>query len=372
VVLLLATLLVVLGGASFAHRITAVEPLIGVEWARSSDGAVALEVAPGTPAARAGLEAGDILLEIQGRDVAHVLEAEELGWHAGEAGSVAVTIRRGVTEQVLQLRPDWTPRTEPYVYLVIVGLAFLLSGAFIAIRWPGIRGGLIYATLAACVYVHLTLSPTGRADTLDWAIGWSSDVAGALWPALLLHLGVALTKRTLHWRRLVLTGAYSVSLGLVGCALWISPAVFGGAYRWIDPQAAIEVWVDRPTYLWMSVAAALTIAILAKSYVRSPSSMHRSQMRWLLWGLTVGFGPFVMLYAVPWRSEHRSCPSGPGSWPSCRCCWCRQRSRRPWPGTGCTIWTCWSCEVSPRLPPSSSPARCSPPSCSPCGRGSAS
>ena len=101
VVLLLATLLVVLGGASFAHRITAVEPLVGVEWTRSSDGAVALEVAPGSPAARAGLEAGDILLEIEGRDVAHFLEAKELGWHAGEAGSLALTIRRGATERVL-------------------------------------------------------------------------------------------------------------------------------------------------------------------------------------------------------------------------------------------------------------------------------
>ena len=93
------------------------------------------------------------------------------------------------------------------------------------------------------------------------------------------------------WRRAVLGCAYGFSLALVAMALWISPAVLGGAYRWKDPVAAIETWVDRPGYLWISLAALLTVGILAKSYVRSASVMHRSQMRFMLWGLAVGLGP---------------------------------------------------------------------------------
>jgi PAS domain S-box-containing protein len=299
-VLLLAVLLLAFGGASFVRRVTAVEPLVGVTWVRSSSGPVALLVAPGSPAERAGLESGDLLREIDGRSVVHVLDAADLGWHAGVGESVELKVRRAGVDRVFLVEPEWTPRTEPYFYFVIVGLAFLLAGVFIAIRWPRIRGGIVYASLAGCVYVHLALSPAGRADALDWAVGWGSDVAGSLWPALLLHLGVALTRRTMPWPRLVLGCVYGVSLGLIAVALWISPAFLGGAYRWPDPRAAIESWVDRPGYLWMSVAVLLTIGILAKSYVRSPSAMHRSQMRWMLWGLTVGLGPFVMLYAVPW------------------------------------------------------------------------
>jgi PAS domain S-box-containing protein len=98
----------------------------------------------------------------------------------------------------------------------------------------------------------------------------------------------------------VLGCAYGFSFALVAMALWISPAALGGAYRWKDPVAAIETWVDRPGYLWISLAALLTVGILAKSYVRSASVMHRSQMRFMLWGLAVGLGPFVTLYAVPW------------------------------------------------------------------------
>jgi PAS domain S-box-containing protein len=300
VVLLLAVLLLVFGGTSFVRRVTAVEPLVGVDWLRSSSGPVAIEVMAGSPADRAGVEVGDVLLAIDGRSVLHVLDADELGWKSGAGESVRLRVRRAGADRVLVIEPEWTPRTEPYIYLVIVGLAFFLSGSFIALRWPGIRGGIIYACFAGCVFVHLTASPVGRADALDWSFGWGSDVAGSLWPALLLHLGVALTRRTMPWRRSALVCAYGTSLGLIGMSLWISPALLGGAYRWRDPAAAIEAWVDRPVYLWISAAVLLTIGILARSYARSPSAMHRSQMRWMLWGLALGFGPFVTLYAVPW------------------------------------------------------------------------
>ncbi len=295
-----SVLLLALGGASFARRYPAVEPLVGVEWTRSSAGPVALHVLPDSPARRAGLEAGDVLLRIGSRQVVHAVEADELGWRATAGQPVDLLVRRGAEERLLRVEPQWTPRSEPYVYLVIVGLAFLLSGSFIALRWPDIRGGLIYAALAAAVFVHLILSPAGRADTLDWTVGWCSDLAGFLWPALLLHLGVALTRRTMPWRRFVLGCAYGISCVLMGGALWISPATLGGAYRWSAPAAAIENWVDRPGYLWMSAAVLFTITILAKSLSRSPSALHRSQMRWMLWGLALGLGPFVVLYAVPW------------------------------------------------------------------------
>ena len=119
------------------------------------------------------------------RKVVHVLDADELGWNTAAGESVELRVRRAGADRLLVLQPEWTPRTEPYIYLVIVGLAFLLSGSFIALRWPGIRGGLIYACFAGCVFVHLTVSPVGRADALDWTFGWGSDAAGLLWPALL-------------------------------------------------------------------------------------------------------------------------------------------------------------------------------------------
>jgi len=300
VVILTAAILLLFAGASFVRRIQAYQPFVGVQWASTSQGPVAMEVALGSPAARAGVHEGDILLEVNGDAVEHALTADDLPWRIPAGEHVEFLVQRDGVATALVASVAWTPRTEPYVYLVIVGLAFLLSGAFIAMRWPGIRGGVIYAAMSAVVFVHLTLSPTGRADSLDWSFGWGSDVAGALWPALLIHLGVALSRRTLPRKRTALGVAYGVSATIVGIAVWMSPLTLGGAYRWRDPVAAIERWVDRPIYLWMSVAVLLTIGLLAKSHTRSHSVTYRSQMRWMLWGLAVGLGPFIMLYAVPW------------------------------------------------------------------------
>lgn len=300
VVALVAALLLTVAGASFARRVQAYQPFVGVQWATTSRGPVAMEISPGSPAARAGVREGDILLAVDGEPIRHALDAEDLPWRVPAGERVEFTVRRDGIDTVLVASVAWTPRTEPYVYLVIVGLAFLLSGAFIAIRWPGIRGGVIYAALSAVLFVHLTLSPTGRADALDWSFGWGSDIAGAAWPALLIHLGVALSRRTMPHRRIALGVAYGISATIVGISVWISPLTLGGAYRRPDPAAAVELWVDRPIYLWMSCAVTLTIGLLAKAHARSHSVTYRSQMRWLLWGLAVGLGPFIVLYAMPW------------------------------------------------------------------------
>ena len=299
VVLLVAGLLLALATVSFGRRAGAVEPRIGVEWAQSSSGPIAVHLHPEGAAALAGLREGDLLLEVEGREVKTALEAAELGWSSGAEGPVTVHVRRAGAELPLTIGPTWQRRTEPYVYLVIIGLAFWLSGLFIAVRWPMIRGGTVYALLSACLFAHLTLSHSGVADRLDWAIYWTDLIAGALWPALLLHVGVAMTKRTLRWRRAVLGVAYGLATVLVFAAVWLSPAAWGGAYRFTEPVLAVEIR-DRLEVLALALSMLITMVLLLKSHARSSSVMHRSQMRWMLWGLAVGFGPFVLLYGVPW------------------------------------------------------------------------
>jgi len=307
VVLLVASCLLIVGGASFVRRIEAVEPVVGVDWTQASTGPIALSVRGGSPAEEAGLREGDLLLEIGGAPAPSVLDAGELAWSAEVGGRIEIKVRRGVTEHVLSIEPHWAFRAEPYIYLAIVGLAFWLSGLFIAIRWPGIRGGTIYSWMAACMFLQLTLSRSGRADLMDWAIDWGDVMAGALAPALMFHVGVALTKRTLRWRRAALTLAYGSTAVMVLWAVWLSPSTLRGVYRTSDPLRAVETW-DRAGYLLMGLLMLATAALLAKSYSRSSSVMHRSQMRWLMWGLTVGFGPFVMLYAVPWALGAQELP----------------------------------------------------------------
>ena len=236
----LTLVLVALGALSMTRRIVAETPTTGVEWIQASAGPLAMAVEEGSPAWRAGLRAGDLLREIDGRPVRSALDAAELGWEAG-GGPIRLTTRRGSTDRALTLTPEWQEASDIYIYLLIVGLAFLVSGVFIALRWTNIRGGVLYSYLSLSLFALLTFSHTGRGDAVDWVIHWIDLAAAAIVPALLLHVSIALVKQKFSRRRPYLAVAYSVSAGLLLSAIWLSPGGQGGAYRFESPLLALEV-----------------------------------------------------------------------------------------------------------------------------------
>jgi PAS domain S-box-containing protein len=297
--LILAGPILVFGLASFTRRVTAVQPDVGVEWVQASAGPVALSVEPDSPAFRVGVRVGDVLVEVDGQRIDNALDASELAWSSEERGAVTIVLSRGGEPIALTLAPEWEPRREPYLYLSIVGLAFWASGLFIAIKWPMIRGGAIYALLSISMFAQLILSHTGVADRLDRWVYWADMVAGALAPALLLHLGLLVSKGVVQRRRWFLALLYVMTAGLVVLAVWVRPDAGSGAYRFGDPLLAVDAR-ERLDPIWLAVCWLLTTGLLVRSYKISSSTMHRSQMRWMLWGLVAGLGPFVLLYAVPW------------------------------------------------------------------------
>lgn len=294
-----AMVLLAAGAVSFVFRAGMTEPVTGVEWVQASAGPIAIQVTEGSLAERSGLKPGDRLVRIGDRAVHSALDASQLAWSSEAGRPLPLHVQRGETVIELDLEASWQRRPEPYTYLALVGLAFWVSGLFIAVRWPGIRGGVVYTALAFSLFAELTLSHTGRGDAPDWIIYWGDLVAGALVPPLLLHLGIVLSRSQASWKRWMLGGAYALSSLSLLAALWLSPAVMGGAYRFVDPVTAIEVR-DRAEPLLLALALLLTVTLLARAYARSSSVLRRGQIRWLLWGLAVGLGPFVMLYAAPW------------------------------------------------------------------------
>jgi len=297
VVVLAALAALALIGPSFSYRSGATEPYVGIDWGPSSHGPVALHVTEASPAWDAGLRLGDVLERVDGVEVTSALDAAQIGWQTGGGGVIPLSVRRGRAELTLLLEPERRTRAEPFFYLSIVGLAFWASGLFIGTRWPTLRGGTIYPLLALAFSLQLTLTPTGRADLADWAFYWIDLAAAAAIPALMLHLGM-IVARYPHRRR-VLRVAYAVVTAHVALAVWLSPTGFGGAYRFADPVLAVELR-DRLESILLAVAFGWTVTLLAKSQEKSLSAMHRGQQRWMLWGLGVGLGPFVLLYALPW------------------------------------------------------------------------
>jgi len=190
--------------------------------------------------------------------------------------------------------------SELYGYLAIVAFAFLASAALIALRWPTVRGAFVYAWLGASVFVLLTFSHSGRTDLLDGIFYWGDALAGALAPALLVHLGITLSRRTAPARKTGLAVAYSVSLVAFAAGVWLFG--LGGASRFHDPVLVADA-IDRLQVLVLSIAVAVTAHLLWKSYQRLSSGLHRSQVRWILWGLGLGLAPLALLTGLPWLAD---------------------------------------------------------------------
>src|SRR6185295_15982225 len=115
------------------------------------------------------------------------------------------------------------------------------SGLLIVLNWPSVRGARIYGALGMALFAQLVLSQTGVGDAFDWAVHWVDVIAGALVPALLVHVAWTLARGEAAGRRAVLAAAYGAASLLIAEDVWM--VGLGGSYRFADPIRAAG-WHD--------------------------------------------------------------------------------------------------------------------------------
>jgi len=286
------------GLAALGRRLAERAPFTGVEWVQSARGPAVLVVEPGSPGSAAGLLPGDVVQSVNGRPPRTVIGTMDAPWRIPAGGHLALVVERSGATLETSLTPV-RRRAAPrlYAYLAAVGLACFASGIFIVLRWPTVRGAWIYGSLGLAMFARLVFSQTGAADTFDWIVHWIDECAAAAAPALLIHLAWSLARFEGAARRVVLSFTYAVAGALFLAAVWMEG--LGGAYRFEDPVGAIA-GLDRIGMAFLAAAVVFATLTLGVSLARTTSSLRRSQLRWMLWGLGVGFGPFTAIYAVPW------------------------------------------------------------------------
>jgi signal transduction histidine kinase len=293
--------LVTLGLANIATRARWAEVEDGIHWDARPEGVRALEVAPGSAGARAGVEPGDVLLAVNGQPVHTPSDVAEFQRVGSEGSHLSYTMLRLGSQRVFDVTLAPAPSSGSIYYvLAAVGLFTLLVGASVRLRRPRDQATLHFFWLCVAFFGVFTFSFNGPFDRLDWVFFWGDVVAQALLPPLLLHFTLVFPERP-PWRgappmRLLLPPMYAPALALIGLRVWVvaRSAVDGPGF-----SRALEL-LNRAELVYLFVCALAAAVVLTRAFREITSLTGGRQLRWIAWGTFLGAGPFSLAYALPW------------------------------------------------------------------------
>ncbi len=293
-------MLLALGVANIALRAQLRQVEDGVLWADRAEGVTAVEVAGASPAARAGIQRGDIILAINGAPVEARADVEEYQRRGTEGTRLSYALARLGSRQVVDVSLALGPHSSSmYFVLAAVGLVTLLVGGAVRLRRPGDQATLHFFWLCVAFFGAFTFSFNGPFDRLDWIFYWGDAVAMALVPPLLLHFTLEFPERPAlrspNWTDL-LPIAYVPAVALIATRIVLITR--GTA----DGQAfsrSIDI-LERAGHVYLVVAAMAALGVLVHAFRQIASETGQRQLRWIAWGTALGVGPFAVLYALPW------------------------------------------------------------------------
>jgi two-component system, NtrC family, sensor kinase len=298
VVLALATMAAVTFGLlNFDQRTRFETPDDGVAWRDTGHGVEAWRVAPDSPASRAGIQPGDVLLQISGTPISRAIDVTKRLYHAG----LWIQLRYKLARNAEQFEtPIVTAPAAKLItsedYTRIVGLFYLFIGLFIFIRrWNAPRAVHFYI-FCLVSFIFYSFHYSGKLDTFDYEVYWSSVVARLLAPALLLHFAVVFPKRSESAYRSLLKLAlvYCPPLGL----LLVHLAVASNALGFV-PWLGARVLLDKIELSYLGACFVLAGGLFYRSFRTAPSGVLRQQLKWLAGGTLAGSVPFSLLYIAP-------------------------------------------------------------------------
>jgi len=293
--------LIVLGLANIATRARFNPIEDGIFWDARPEGVTAVDVAPQSPGALAGIAQGDVLLAVNSRPVYTRQDVGAFQRQAGNGGRVDYTILHLGTRQALNVTlASAAPSRSMYYVLAAVGLFTLIVGASVRLRRPRDQATLHFFWLCVAFFGVFTFSFNGPFDRLDWVFFWGDAVAMALLPALLLHFTLVFPERQLGPStrpiRALIPLMYLPAPILLGArvASMMRGMADGPAF-----SRTVEL-LDRGEHVYLFLAALTAAFVLGRAFGEITSLTGRRQLRWIASGTILGVGPFALGYALPW------------------------------------------------------------------------
>jgi two-component system NtrC family sensor kinase len=273
------------------------QPDDGVWWSEAPDGSglVADKVLPDSPGRRAGIQARDLLTEVNDTPTVHVSDLErELYERTGVYGNAKYTI----TRDGIQLDAPVVVIPEPLdrslaLGLRVIGLIYLAIGIYVLFRrWTAPRATHFYLFCLVSFALY-ALKYTGKLDLLDWTVFWSNVVAESLQPALFLHFALSFPEERLKklGRRWLLPLIYAPGAGLLGLWLW-------ALANW-KATGLLKHRLEQAGTGYDATYYVLAAALFLLSYRRANTPLLRQQLKWLTRGALLAVVPFTLFYAIP-------------------------------------------------------------------------
>jgi two-component system NtrC family sensor kinase len=301
VVLALATLAAVIFALiNFDQRSRFEVVYDGVTWLDTDHGIQASRVSVNSPATRAGIRPGDVLLTINSTPLKRATEVARRLDRAGLWTQVRYKLSRGGEEFETPLLT--APAEKPLAtenYLRIVGLLYLFIGLFIFIRrWNAPRAVHFYV-FCLVSFILWSFHFSGKLDTFDWEVYWSEVVARLLAPALLLHFALVFPGRSETTIRSSskLLAVYSLPLALL--LIHVNTALNAlGFVPWLGAYLLLR----KIEFGYLALCFLVAGLVFYRNYREAPSGVLRQQLKWLTGGTLAGSLPVSLLYIVPLAS----------------------------------------------------------------------
>jgi hypothetical protein len=291
----------------------------GVIWKDGAGfGVVADKVAPGSPAALAGIYRGDVLLGISttgGEPFEEVTEAQhvqiyldqakdQLGfgnplalsyWIERRNDAGDQTIRDGIADlQSLQVRQTHAARG---LYLALVGLIYLGIGVYFLLR----QGRAPYIThfffICLLAFIAHLYSPTEEMRTqFDKGVDLADTIALVLLAPVFVHFAAIYPARyhLFTRRRWLVAWLYAPSALLIAAEVWLRFA----ALRRLLPLSAVNLRSSLSGFEVAFFAASIVIsaALFIRTFRQARQIVVRQQLKWVMWGMSVAAVAFAVFY----------------------------------------------------------------------------
>jgi PAS domain S-box-containing protein len=292
--------ILILGALNIEQKREYQVPGDGASWIKGASGGIeATKLDLDGPAARAGIQEGDILIAINGQQIETDWQVTKVLWDLGMWFEASYLLQRGGAKfnAIVTLSPPSLQFVLRRLSLEIVGIFYFLAGAFVLIKRFNAPHVLRFYFVCLISFVLLAFSYTGKLNAFDWTIFWLETAATVFLPPLFLHFCLEFPVRrdfVQKHRRLVL------ALYAPGTVLFLAWCGFvAGILTSITSPLAQRVALDTISDVHFGVYFLLSAAVLVWTYRTARAPGLRQQMKWVTRGTALAVVPYFLLQSLP-------------------------------------------------------------------------